>query len=219
MSTWTEEHELFCYQNRIPPAAKSLWFWLVTQGKEGRESEPDLQEFNQWVAKKRGKPYGQTYLRKMYGALVENKVVTEIKKFTWRIYRVIVKPLEWLKPPKPPSEKKVQNLYFNSKTQGSNTQSVVDEVKQQQLNLNQEILAEEGIEFDIKETEVLDRPTLEVKVAIALYKIRGGAEKVQNPEGMIRKCLREKWWTSKNNQKALNAYFPCNSKVWDDLKE
>lgn len=217
MNTWTEEHELFCHEHRIPPAAKSLWIWFVTQGKEGTESEPDLQDFNQWVTKKRGKPYGQTYLKKMYDVLVSNNIIKQVKKFTWRIYRVIVKPLDWLKPPKKPTEKIVQNLNSSFKTQPSNPTDAVDEVKQQQLSLNQSILSEEGLDFDIKEKEVLDRPTAQIRVAIALYKIRGGVEKIMNPPGFIRACLRYRYWEQPHSQSQLIAVLG-NTTIWDELR-
>ncbi|GBG20355.1 hypothetical protein NIES4072_40320 [Nostoc commune NIES-4072] len=47
---WTEAHEAFCYQHHIPPAAKILWQWLMRQGQIASEIEPDLSEFNTWVA-------------------------------------------------------------------------------------------------------------------------------------------------------------------------
>jgi hypothetical protein len=43
---WSEEHEAYCYQYRIPPAAKSLWQWLMRQGEISEELEPALSEFN-----------------------------------------------------------------------------------------------------------------------------------------------------------------------------
>ena len=54
---WTEEHEAFCYQHQITPAAKTLWQWLMRQGEISSEIEPNLAEFNEWVAKVRGKGY------------------------------------------------------------------------------------------------------------------------------------------------------------------
>ncbi|WP_298908726.1 hypothetical protein [uncultured Nostoc sp.] len=61
---WTEAHEAYCYQHHIPPAAKSLWQWLMRHGQIASEIEPDLSEFNAWVAKNRGKPYAHNYLKK-----------------------------------------------------------------------------------------------------------------------------------------------------------
>ena len=48
---WTEAHEAFCYQHHIPPAAKSLWQWLMRLGYIGSEIEPDLSEFKRkyWI--------------------------------------------------------------------------------------------------------------------------------------------------------------------------
>lgn len=213
---WTEEHDEFCLKNRIPPAARLLWRWLINQGKEGHESEPDLQDFNEWVEKNRGQGYAQIYLKKIYKALVDNRIITQVKKFTWRIYRVIVQPLSWLKPPR----KKVQNPNSSFTLHPSNAQSVVDEADQQQHTLilnNQATLAEEGVHFEESEKEVLNRPEVEIKVALALYKIRGGAEKIQNPPGFIRYCLRYRYWEQPSNQSQLIAVLG-NGKIWDELK-
>ncbi len=90
---WTEKHEAFCFQHRIPNAAKVLWQWLMRQGQIAEELEPDLSEFNEWVEKVRGKPYGHNYLKKMLEVLIEHGVVSVVKKYSWKIFRLLVRPL------------------------------------------------------------------------------------------------------------------------------
>ncbi|MCC5623260.1 hypothetical protein [Nostoc sp. CHAB 5715] len=106
---WTESHEAFCYQHHIPPAAKILWQWLMRQGQIGSEIEPDLSEFNAWVAKTRGKPYAHNYLKKIFSILVSCRVLQVIKQYSWKITKLLVRPLGWLNPPKKVREKNLQN--------------------------------------------------------------------------------------------------------------
>ncbi|MHC5740277.1 MAG: hypothetical protein ACYTXH_36660, partial [Nostoc sp.] len=95
---WTEEHEAFCYKHHICPAAKSLWQWLMRQGLIAEEVEPDLSEFNATVAKARGKGYSHNYLKKIFDQLVEHRVIQVVKQYSWKIFKLLVRPLEWLKP-------------------------------------------------------------------------------------------------------------------------
>jgi hypothetical protein len=141
---WTEEHDQYCLKNSIPPAAKLLWQWLVREGLS-EEIEPDLSEFQNWVEKHRGKKYAHNYLKQMFELLVEKRVIQVVKKFSWKIFRLLVRPLEWLKPKK---EKKLQNRKSSYKTQPSNPDNSEKEVLQQQLISNQRILDSEQVYFD-----------------------------------------------------------------------
>lgn len=122
-TSWTEEHDQFCLQLKIPPAAKLLWQWLIRQGLED-EIEPDLSEFNQWVEKHRGKKYAHNYLKQMFQKLIDCRVVRIAKKFSWKIYRLIVRPLSWLKPRR---KQKLQNQEQTYKIQPSNLTKTVEE--------------------------------------------------------------------------------------------
>ncbi|WP_414544302.1 hypothetical protein [Nostoc sp. CCY0012] len=106
---WSEEHDAFCYQHHICPAAKSLWQWLSRQAQISAEIEPDLAEFNNWVAKVRGKGYSHNYLKHIFNQLVENRVIQVVKQYSWKIFKLLVRPLEWLKPPRKKREKKLHN--------------------------------------------------------------------------------------------------------------
>lgn len=203
---WTEEHEAFCYKHHICPAAKSLWQWLMRQGVISSEIEPDLSEFNATVAKARGKGYCHNYLKQAFNQLVEHRVIQVVKQYCWKIFKLLVRPLEWLKPPRKKRSKNLQNNNSSYKTDPSNDNSVVTgNIQQQHSNssINQELLSESSIYFDGDATEVLERPTWEVKVALTLFKIRGGFDKIENPEGFIRNCLRGRWWETTRNYAAI----------------
>ena len=203
---WTEEHEAFCYKHHICPAAKSLWQWLMRQGQIAEEVEPDLSEFNAIVAKARGKGYSHNYLKKIFDQLVEHRVIQVVKQYSWKIFKLLVRPLEWLKPPIKKREKNLQNHNFSYNSDPSNDKSTVTgNIQQQHSNssINQEVLSESGIHFDDNVTEVLERPKWQVKVALILFEIRGGFHKVENPEGFIRDCLRGCWWETTRNHWAI----------------
>jgi hypothetical protein len=216
---WTEEHEAFCYQHHICPAAKSLWQWLMRQGVIAEEVEPDLSEFNATVAKARGKGYSHNYLKKIFDQLVENRVIQVVRQYSWKIFKLLVRPIEWLKPPRKKREKNLQNHNLSYTSDPSNDISTVTgDIQQQHSNsdINLETLAENGIHFDSDEKEVLERPTNEIKLALLMFNLRGGFEKLHNPEGFIRRCLRERWWESSHNYNHLLSMFG-NSTEWDEL--
>jgi hypothetical protein len=201
---WTEQHDQFCLKNKIPPAAKLLWQWLIREGLE-QEVEPDLSEFNDWVKKHRGKSYAHNYLKQMFNALVELRVIQVVKQYSWKIFKLIVRPLEWLNPPK---KQKLQNDNTTYKSPKSNPSKSVDEdIQQQHILSNQQLMSESGIHFDTEEKEVLNRPQFEIKAALLLFKLRGAAEKIMNPEGWVRHCLRRRYWEQPTNYAAIVQHF------------
>ncbi|MHC5717708.1 MAG: hypothetical protein ACYTX0_37780, partial [Nostoc sp.] len=207
------------YQHHICPAAKSLWQWLMRQGVITEEVEPDLSEFNTTVAKSRGKGYSHNYLKQIFNQLVEHRVIQVVKQYSWKIFKLLVRPLEWLKPPRKKREKNLQNHNLSYTSDPSNDKSAVTgDIQQQHSNsdINLEILVENGIHFDSNEKEVLERPTNEIKLALLMFNLRGGFEKSHNPEGFIRRCLRERWWEFPRNYNRLLEMFG-NSTEWDEL--
>ncbi|OYE04740.1 hypothetical protein [Nostoc sp. 'Peltigera membranacea cyanobiont' 232] len=216
---WTEEHTAFCYKHHISPAAKSLWQWLMMQGYIGEEVEPDLSEFNATVAKARGSGYSHNYLKQIFNQLVECRVINVIKQYSWKIFKLLVRPVEWLKPPRKKREKNLQNHNLSYDSDPSNDISAVTgDIQQQHSNsdINLELLADNGIHFDSDEKEVLERPTNEIKLAILMFNLRGSFEKSYNPEGFIRQCLRRRWWEFPRNYNLLLQMFG-NSTEWDEL--
>ncbi|MBH8576975.1 hypothetical protein I8752_29130 [Nostocaceae cyanobacterium CENA369] len=210
---WSESHEAFCYKHHICPAAKSLWQWLMRQGEISTEVEPDLSEFNATVAKSRGKGYSHNYLKYIFNQLVKHRVIQVVRQYSWKIYKLLVRPLEWLNPPK---KQKLQNSNksYNSHP-SSDSNAVASDIQQQHSN-NKQLLEDNGIYYDDDITEVLHRPTNEIKLAILIFILRGGFEEIKNPEGFIRDCLRGKWWEHpRNYNHLLQAYG--NSTEWDEL--
>ncbi|WGV23361.1 hypothetical protein [Halotia branconii] len=207
-SQWTEQHDAFCLENKLTPAAKLLWQWLIRQGM-GEEIEPDLkEEFNHWVEKHRGKPYHRDTLKEALQQLINCRVVQLVKKFKWHIVRIITRPLDWLKPRKnspkrnqncdsPPSNPQSAEQGFSS---SSNTSFSED-----QLLIMESVLSEcekEGIVFDpVQSPEILEYSLEEVQYALALFKNRGGHQtdyrgkpRIRNPQGWLLTCLRKCWY-------------------------
>ncbi|MEH2174808.1 hypothetical protein [Nostoc sp.] len=216
---WTEEHEAFCYKHHICPAAKSLWQWLMRQGAIAEEVEPYLSEFNATVAKARGKGYSHNYLKQIFEQLVEHRVIQVVKQYSWKIFKLLVRPLEWLKPLRKKREKNLQNHNLSYTSPTSNGKSTVPgDIQQQHSNsdINLETLAENGIHFNSTEKEVLERPTNEIKLALLMFNLRGALDKILNPEGFIRQCLRQRWWEFPRNYNLLLSMFG-NSTEWEEL--
>ena len=230
---WTEEHEAFCYQHHIPPAAKSLWQWLMRQGEIAAEIEPDLSEFNESVAKSRGKPYAHNYLKKIFEILVSCRVLQVIKQYSWKITKLIVRPLKWLNPPKKPREKKLQNHNSSSDLDPSNHKSAEDQVYSSsntltpttsefiELERQHDILtacAEYEIYFDPKKRttrHLLEFDIEDVRLALKHFVKRGGNQAIKNPQGWLINCLRECYWEDdmfslSNFIQVLTSWFPSH---------
>lgn len=99
---WTSKHDEFCLIHAFTPSAKLLWQWLV-YGGENKELEPDLQEeFNEWVGKKRGKPFDPKTIKTALKQLDDCGLINIVRKFSWKVYRLFLRPLDWLTPRKKP---------------------------------------------------------------------------------------------------------------------
>jgi hypothetical protein len=102
VTAWTKKHDEFCLEHSITNSSKLLWQWLVYNG-ENKELEPDFQsEFNEWVAKKRGKPYDPKTIKTAIKQLDACGLINIARKFSWKVYRLYLRPLEWLTPRKKP---------------------------------------------------------------------------------------------------------------------
>lgn len=102
VTDWTSKHDEFCLEHHLTPSAKLLWQWLV-YGGENKELEPDLhEEFNKWVGKKRGKAFDPKTLKTAIKQLDDCGIVNIVRKFSWKVYRLYLRPLEWLAPKKKP---------------------------------------------------------------------------------------------------------------------
>lgn len=120
---WTDKHDAHCLENNVTSSAKLLWQWLVYQG-ENKELEPDLkEEFNKWVGKKRGKPYDPKTLKTAIKQLDDCAVINILRTFSWKVYRIFLRPVEWLTP-----KKKSRNPVQISKIDPSNTMFLEEEV-------------------------------------------------------------------------------------------
>ena len=228
---WTEEHEAYCYKHHIPPAAKILWQWLMRQGQIASEIEPDLSEFNAWVAKTRGKPYAHNYLKKIFEILVSCRVLQVIKQYSWKITKLLVRPLSWLNPPKKPREKKLHNhnSSYNSPQsndtnaeQGVNSSSnsitltTIDFVEMERRHDILTACAEYEIYFNPKKRttrHLLEFDIEDVRLALKHFVKRGGNQVINNPQGWLINCLRNCYWEDETLKLsefllALKSWFP-----------
>jgi hypothetical protein len=210
---WTQEHDSFCLENKICPSAKLLWQWLINQGELGEESEPDLGEFNQWVAKHRGKGYCRLTLKNAFAQLVESRVIQLLKQYSWKVVKIVTRPLDWLKPKK--------NLRNRNKTCDSPASNPLNTENAQDSNSipsnsppNKdeviEICAEAGIFYDPeKPAEIFNYPIDDIRLGIELFKVRrvsSSGNPIRNPEGWLIDCLRWRYWERPTFSGLLSAF-------------
>lgn len=212
IGTWTDKHNAFCLQERLPASTRALWQWLLEQRQEGSsEIEFDLKDFNKWVEKKRGYPLDVKTLKYARDRLIECGVVSWFKQFTWSIWRWVIKPINLLVYPVVKPQRK--DSYKKEETpdpDASNPQSVADDaLAAAASNSEAEILetcSEAQIPFRRSEAgNLLSHSVAEVRSAIAHFWCRGGHEKIKNPQGWLIECLRRCWW-----EDASDYYSPCS---------
>lgn len=207
-TTWTLSHDAYCLTYSLTPSAKLLWQWFVKMG-EGLELEADLQlEFNNWVTKKRGKPYDPKTLKSAIAQLNDNSIIKIVRRYSWKIYKLFLRPLDWLTP-----KKKSQDQGEISAFHGSNRTTAESEVNNNNnIVIDDEIIEEaekvltvceeNGIVFNpVKSPEILDYSLENVNMAIECFIAAGGHEvdrfgrrKIRNPQGWLLKCLRYGYW-------------------------
>lgn len=214
-NVWTDKHDAYCLKHGITPSAKQLLQWLVSRS-EAPEQEPDLAEFNAWVEKHRGKGYHRDTLKRAIATLIECKIVTPLKKFSWRIWRLILRPIGLISSP-PNLRKKSRLQDCDRDPEASNPQSadavaLAAAVSNLDLSeLDSEVLetcSEAGIPFRSDEAgNVLKHSIDEVREAIAHFRRRGGHDKIENPQGWLIECLRRRWWEDATN------YYSAHSPI------
>lgn len=212
---WTPRHDAYCLEHGIKPCAKLLWQWLVSKSSAS-EQEPDLAEFNAWIEKHRNKGgYHRDTLKKAFEQLIDCNVVEPLKRFTWRIWRIKLRPINLLvNPPLP--RKKSHICDSDRDLDTSNPQSVEDNgiaaaASSPETSPPSEILdlaGSNGISYRPGEAgEVLKHSLEEVLQAIAHFHRRGGLLKIANPQGWLIECLRRRWW-----EDAID-YYSANSPI------
>jgi hypothetical protein len=214
ISQWTDEHEAFCLKLGIKCAAQQLWYWLTTNEEIGKEIEIDLIDFNQLVGKKRGEPYCNRHLKQVFAKLEELEVIKVVKPYSWHVFKLIIKPLDWLKPPRKQS---FQNNTNSSNLQAENPVTPTnfsDGVSQQQsysLPTLEEVSEETKQEIrDLCNKEAgLELPEIcdiyrysieEVQAALELLKFQCKKKVIARRVGWLVQCLRHRYWEELENQ-------------------
>lgn len=208
---WGDAYDAYCLKHQITPSAKLLWQWLLRQGEEGEEIEPDLGEFNQWVKRHRGKGYCRLTLKTALAQLIDHRIVNLVKRYTWKIVKLVTRPLEWLKPKK---NLQNRNQTYTSPTPNSQDSEKVEDSSNNPLeHPNQvEILAvcaNAGIYYDPERpSEVFRYPLEEVMQAVEFYQSRVEfGEPIHNPCGWLINCLRWKWYDQPGVIARLAMFF------------
>lgn len=91
---WTEKHNRFCIEHDLSKSAVALWQWLMRRERPDEISgrlPTDLREFNEWVAKLRGKPYSKTTVKRAV-AVLENAGAIKVKHLKpWMAKHIVLR--------------------------------------------------------------------------------------------------------------------------------
>lgn len=83
----TDEHDLILMQ--LPPAARSLYQWLLRRRPAGQHQEFDLEEFQDFSSHSRKRPYCTRQIRNALNSLIERGLVENIRQFSGRFWKLI----------------------------------------------------------------------------------------------------------------------------------
>ncbi len=213
-SFWSTIHEEICLKKGFYPSTRLMWQWILRTGKDNLEVEPDLQEFNVWVKNYRKNPYHRNTLKTAFKQLVESEVITVLRKFSWKIYRVTVKVFTSIKP-----KKNSQNKQEIHKKTTSNSSFIEHKVIQQQQSINrlenQKVLAAYGINLGLECCDILNSPRTDIYKAVVLFQIRNTQKKILNPSGWVRDCIRKQYWNTDCNYNQIALYCQDKRELWD----
>lgn len=214
ISQWTDEHEAFCLKLGIKCAAQQLWYWLTTNEEIGKEIEIDLIDFNQLVGKKRGEPYCNRHLKQVFAKLDKLEVIKIVKQYSWHVFKLIIRPLDCLKPPRKQSFQTNTNNSTLGAENGDGSTNFTNPLSQQQsysLPTLEEVSKETKDEIrDLvnKETN-LELPEIcdiyrysieEVQLALELLKFQCKKKVIARRIGWLVQCLRHRYWEEEENQ-------------------
>jgi hypothetical protein len=128
---WTEKHIKFCLENRLAKVSQYLWQWLEIQlhkyPNESREIVVGVDEFQEYITKEQGYPFTLSWVKSRIDQLQELgiiKIVREFGRGNSTGYKLILKHIEALIPPKKRSKTNSPNSQQNFDLDTSNPTSV-----------------------------------------------------------------------------------------------
>lgn len=215
---WTPAHDAYCLATKLEGCSKLIWQWLINHPEE--QEEPDLGKFNSWVEKYRGRAYHRDTIKLAWNKLINSKIVRPLKHFTWKVWRITLRPVTLLVNPVSATLQRKSSREDNS-IRGLGTETPINACR----NINssskinpdaKEILAEcevAGISFEEKQQpRVLEFPLEKVRIAIAYFLFRHPDEKAKNkvrsPQGWLIYCLCNEAW--KENRRFYNHLCAYN---------
>ncbi len=206
---WTKKHDEWALIFELTPSAQLLYRWLNrrTKGYQPEEVELDLKKFNNWVAKKRGRPFDPKTLKLAIAQLLEKTqgLIVSLRQVSWYYYRLLIKPITFLNEKK---SQKSESIPKDTPAQPAWPRSSSDEKWQQQQqsikNIDQ-VFRKIGLRFDRDALNRIWRLSGKcvdrVVQSIELLLYRNSNRPIANPHGFIVDCLTYNW------QEGFDLYY------------
>lgn len=167
INLWTDQHEAFCLENRINRVAQHLWCFFELQLKkhphQDRELCVGIDEFEDYITDKCGKPFTRSWVMKELEKLQSLRIVKIVKQFgrgATTGFKLLLKQVESLFPPKknPKRNLHINEVTFNLDT--SNKGNIEGEVNSSS-NTNSNITSDIGGEVQNIPTEAMQYEEIE----------------------------------------------------------
>lgn len=139
---WTDSHQEAA--QGMPPCAVRLWQNLLTKYPGGVPQEIELEEVRYEISAGRGKVYSVQSLKGAMKCLIERDLLSIVKKFTARVFRVIANHAGAIKPLVNKFAKPQDNLRSPKEiceTRTSNPNAVVPSYKELKIQQTSDVVA------------------------------------------------------------------------------
>ncbi|WP_298908730.1 hypothetical protein [uncultured Nostoc sp.] len=172
-----------------------------------------------------------TTSKRIFEILVSARVLQVIKRYCWKISKLLVRPLSWLNPPKKKRKQNLQNNNSSYETDPLNDLSTETGLNSssndltpttaefEELERQHDILtacAEYQIYFDPNKRttkHLFEFGIEDVRLALNHFVFSGGHERIPKPQGWLIACLRECYWMDQRIglsqfQMFIKSWFP-----------
>ena len=218
-SFWTQKHQELCLKYRIKAAYQQLYYWLINYAKPGKVIEASILDFNAWIEKQSGVALNPRHLKNLIKRLLDFGLVRLIKKYNWHEFKLIIKPLDWLEPPRKRAEQKseigIDSSKIASETQQNSSVAPQEASQQQQLDIRANSCVSDETKNEIKQLaqkadiqlpekcEVYNYPVDKIFIALNLVYLRNKRDSIGNRIGLLIDCLRWEYWEEPENKRLL----------------
>ena len=202
---WNKRHDEFTYQQKLMPSSCYMLRWILRKAKSNEivEIEIDLKKFNNWVAKKRGKPYDRATLALAISQLdnqTEGMIIV-LKRYTPWIFKLLVRPLSFVEKNKSKKPEKIHNTNAQKPFYTDDQKKKHLEQHQQNISKIDKLFQKVNLQFTRDALTRIWRlagkkiENVVKTIELLVYQNSTPSNKpIERPHGFVIDCLKYRWY-------------------------